>query len=230
MNIVSIADFISMVAFAIATVVVLTIPTSPEGPVRRVTKQLFVSAMALEVFIGVSNVLEHGGITAALDVYEDFAEILFVPLIAYAAYSMYMTRQIEDQRRAANAAKQQHEMLMNVVDTSPAGIMVIGDAGRIMFVNKSARRVLELEEDAETGEYRTPGWRVRDPKGAGPASDSFEEFARGAVFDGVERVVEWPSGHKAILSMSATPMHDRAGNVGGSVVAFEDVSARKFSR
>jgi PAS domain S-box-containing protein len=230
MNIVSVADFISMVAFAIATVVILTMPTSPEGPVRRVSKQLFASALALEVFIGVSNVLEHGGITAALDVYEDFAEILFVPLVAYAAYSMYMTRQIEEQRLAANAAKQQHEMLMSIVDTSPAGIMVVDDAGCVVFANESAKRVLELEEEAGTGAYRTPGWKVRDPKGAGPASTSFEQFARGNTFDGVERVVEWPSGHKVILSMSATPMHDRSGNVGGSVVAFEDISSRKFNR
>ena len=42
--------------------------------VTKSVRVVFVGAMSLYAFVGVSNVLEHAGITAFFDLYEDFAE------------------------------------------------------------------------------------------------------------------------------------------------------------
>ncbi|MDP2234775.1 MAG: hypothetical protein Q8K89_14140, partial [Actinomycetota bacterium] len=80
-------DTISILAFLIALGFALDLPVSPGRALELGTKLAMVAIMALYVFVGVSNMLEHAGITTALDLYEDYAEVLFVPLIMYAAVS-----------------------------------------------------------------------------------------------------------------------------------------------
>lgn len=47
------------------------------------------AAMALMTFVSVSNALEHLQITSYYDGFEDYAEVLFVPLLTYAMYGLY---------------------------------------------------------------------------------------------------------------------------------------------
>ena len=80
-------DVISMVAFLIAGAMALF--TSYETPlVTRSVRYVFVAAMWLYAFVGVSNVLEHAGITRASILWEDYAEITFIAALAYIASTM----------------------------------------------------------------------------------------------------------------------------------------------
>ena len=125
---------------------------------------VFVGAMSLYAFVGVSNVLEHAGITAFFDLYEDFAEILFVPALAYVASTMYQNQQIDSQQKAARVMRQQNDLLLNIVDTVPGGILVVGPTGAVTFANEGAERLLGMTSDSGGSVSITPSWTLLDPR------------------------------------------------------------------
>jgi PAS domain S-box-containing protein len=80
---VPILDLISTLGFFIALIYILRIHNTM---LDSYIKALFCFAMGLYVFVGLSNVLEHGTITVYFDRFEDYAEILFFPFILFALH------------------------------------------------------------------------------------------------------------------------------------------------
>ena len=119
--------------------------------------------MSLYAFVGVSNILEHAGITAFFDLYEDFAEIIFVAALAYVASTMYQNQQIDSQQKAARVMRQQNDLLLNIVDTVPGGILVVGPTGAVTFANEGAERLLGMTSDSGGSVSITPSWTLLDP-------------------------------------------------------------------
>ncbi|PKL74242.1 MAG: hypothetical protein CVV27_21500, partial [Candidatus Melainabacteria bacterium HGW-Melainabacteria-1] len=138
-------DVIAFFAFSIALVLVLRERFENSNPYSGVIKLLFALAVLVYVFVAFSNILEHAGITAVLDEYEDYVEILFVPLIAYAVYTMHTARLYNDARRAAELLNAEHGLLTAIIDTSPTGIMLVTSAGTLAFANDMARETLRLQ-------------------------------------------------------------------------------------
>ncbi len=77
-------------------------------------KALLLITLSLYLFSTVSNVAEHAGLTAALDPYEDYAEILFFPFAFFFLYAtaghLELTR-----RRAAEASLRERERMLSAL-------------------------------------------------------------------------------------------------------------------
>lgn len=99
-------DVLSTLAFFLAAALALL--STHESPlITRSVRHVFAAAMMLYVFVGISNVLEHAGITAVLDVWEDYVEITFIAALAYIAGTVLQNKQLNDQANAARLMGQQ---------------------------------------------------------------------------------------------------------------------------
>lgn len=217
------SDVVSLVAFSVALYMTLTMRV--DSPlITKSVRYVFAAAMGLYVFVGISNVLEHSGITNHFDVYEDYLELLFLPAMAWVASTMYLNHQIDVQRHLARTMRRQNDLLLSIVDTVPGGIIVLDVAGGITFSNEGAERILSLQSDTLGSVHLTPSWTLRDPM-SGEIFTLADLVAAGTI---TRRpfVAEWPDRHATSLTLSATPMNRASGERDGSVVAFEDVSGR----
>lgn len=222
-TVVVVSDVVSTVAFVVAAAIALF--TRYETPV--VTKSVrfvFVCAMSLYAFVGVSNILEHAGITSYFDVYEDFAEILFMPTLVYIASVAFMNVQLDIQAKSARLMRQQNDLLLNIVDTVPGGILVVGPTGAVTFANEGAERLLGMTGGSGGSVSITPSWTLLDA--ATSEETTLAQIASGGEFSRKPLCAKWPDGTQTELVFSSTPMSTHEGELGGSIVAFEAASHR----
>lgn len=212
MSAVVLADSVALACFGAALVVLLMTPARARS-VGAAFKYSLAGAIALLVFVSLSNVLEHAGITAALDAYEDYVEVLFVPLVAYMIFSRSTTEQLAAAEAAEEQTRREHALLMSVVDTAPSSILVADTGGNVWFANDEARRYVEQAGDGASMAL-VPGLRPVVARAVETAPSSIAR--RWAMLDGVER---W-------FSISATRLTDGSGDGDHAVVAFQDVTER----
>jgi PAS domain-containing protein len=217
------ADVVSFVAFTVA--VILTLTMRVRSPlITKSVRYVFAVAMGLYVFVGLSNVLEHAGLTADLDAFEDYVELLFLPALAWVASTMYLNHQLDVQHGLARSIRLQNDLLLSIVDTVPGGIIVLDLVGGITFSNEGAERILGLQSDTMGSVHLTPSWVLRDPM-TGTAFTLADIVSAGTITRRTF-IAEWPDNHATSLTLSATPMNRASGERDGSVVAFEDTSGR----
>jgi PAS domain-containing protein len=207
-------DVVSMVAFLVAAAMALF--SGYETPI---------AAMGLYAFVGFSNVLEHSGITSVLDLWEDYAEITFIAALAYIASTMLQNRQLNTQENAARLMRQQNDLLLNIVDTVPGGILVVGPTGAVTFANEGAERLLGMTSDSGGSVRITPSWTLFDPMTA--EETTLAQIASGGALSRKPLFARWPDGTQTELVFSSTPMSTHAGELGGSIIAFEAASHRE---
>jgi signal transduction histidine kinase len=225
-NAVAAADVVSTLAFGLALLFAVLIPVPADRPYLRPIKAFMTLAMGLYLFVGVSNVLEWGGITPALDVYEDYAEVLFVPALAYVLFSLASAQQFESTRRTEQLVRSEQELLSSVVAASPAGIMVVQPDGSVTIANEVAQKVLGLGPENGTTRHQVPLDVLLGPEAGGVSGlrDGLRELARMGAVDDLVRYVERPGGAISALDFGVRPL-GREGSE-GSVVAFVDVTER----
>lgn len=224
------ADVIALIAFTIAFVLTIATPMGRIGrQYAKVVKAFLAIALFVYVFVSFSNVLEHAGITAALDDYEDYAEILFVPFLAYVVYVASVGFQVREVSRAERLVRAEHELLTTIVDTSPGGIMLMAASGEVTFASDTARDVLGLVRSDECATWRLPPDLSCTPVVRGDSPLDIGTLSAGANLSDVLCILELPGERKA-LSVSASPLKDGTGMVLGSVVTFVDVTEREQAR
>lgn len=209
------------ISFTAAAIGALTTPVGSRGIGSRSVNLLFAGAMAVFAFVGLSHVLQHAGITAALDTYENYLKVLFFPLLGYAAHALATQEQLRETERHALVLAAEHEMLMRIVDTTPTALLVLDDGGRIEFANERARTLLRLEDDENTGGYLQPDvyCTCGGQRQAGPG---FGRCLEGGALRDETCLLEAADGRCARVLLSSTPIHsaDHA-TVVGAVVAFD---------
>lgn len=224
--IVVLLDLIAFVGFVCAGVIVLRVPAVPGGTVNSPAKYFMATATFLLALVAFGNMIEHGfdesGAIFVFDRVTDYAVVLFVPFSLYGVSAMYAAEQVNDAERLARQMKQGNDFLSSIVDTTPAGVIVMDAFGGITFANESARALLDLEEDDSCG-LVWPGWSVRDERPCAaddePRGD-FGAFVGPEPHRDVPVSVEWPTGWRVTLSVSTAPMYDAEGRVGGVVGSF----------
>ncbi len=228
MSPIALADVACTIGFGIALLFVFLIPLDPSRPYMRPIKAFMVVAMSLYLFVGISNVLEWGGVTAALDVYEDYAEVLFIPILAYLVFSLATAQQYEALADSQIMVRREQELLTSVVEASPAGIMVVGADGQVTFANDIARDSLGLRSADGAAYYGAPD-DVRfgpEPGSVTSVADGLRDLVSlGDVHD-VARYVEHPGGRIVAIDVGVRPLRTEPGGAGGSVVAFVDITER----
>jgi PAS domain S-box-containing protein len=146
------------------------------------------------------------------------------------AFALHNIDVEEERQRAKEALRRERDLLRLVNETSPVGISVVNREGQITFANRRAEEVLGLIQDQITQRtYNAPIWRITDYEG-NPFPDEALPFQRvmttgQAVFD-VRHAIEWPDGHRVLLSINAAPLFDDAGQVDGMVATVDDVTER----
>ena len=210
---VTIADVINLVALAIAFAAIVATRADTPG-IGRSFKYLLLTGLGLLLFVGLSNVLEHAGITDALDAYEDYAEVLFVPLVAYIAYSRSTAEQLTAAENAERAARSEHALLMSVVDTTPAGILVADDRGDVSFANDEARRITSLGfAGSEAG------------SGATTTAPDLGSVVKSAPVSGRLDALDH-DGSRTWVLVRATPIAIDGSDASHAVIVLEDVTER----
>lgn len=137
---------------------------------------------------------------------------------------------ITEQVRTEDALRQERDLLDNIMSTSVAAIAVIDTAGRFVFANDRAEDLLELTPNPNGYPYALPQWRLTALDGAQLSADThpFQQVMQtGEPIFGAERAVEWPDGHRRLLSINAAPLTDDSGHVVRVVTSIEDITERK---
>lgn len=142
-----------------------------------------------------------------------------------------VTRDISERKRAEEEIRKQKDLLQLISDTSPIGITVLNDEGRITFANKAAEAIFALSMEEVTQRfYNDPQWQIVDVNG-GPFPK--EELPFRLVMEGkkpvydIQHGIERPDGKRIILSINATPLIDETGKITGMVNSINDITAQK---
>lgn len=122
------------------------------------------------------------------------------------------------------------QFLEQVLATSVAGIVVLGDDGRFHYANPRAESILgrsltELQQQHFNPEH----WRATDVQGR-PVSAHRSEIRRalaaGETVFGVRRTITLPDGGERHLSLNAAPLFEASGVPDRMVIAINDITAQ----
>jgi two-component system, cell cycle sensor histidine kinase and response regulator CckA len=133
-------------------------------------------------------------------------------------------------RRAEESLRRERDLISRVMETSPVGILVADQAGKITFANHCAEKVLGLTKQA--GDLRNTtvlNWRVTDAEGntvAGESSPLKQVLESGQPVKDVCHAIDFPNQRRALLSTNATPLFDAAGKIDGMIITVEDITER----
>lgn len=216
--VVPIIDALALVAFCAALGMFLSARVDASGPLGSVAKTCAVLALGVYSFAAFSNVLEHSGVTAALDPLEDYLEITFPILVLYGVYAVHVRGREQELLSAQRAALRSQDMLLGIMDSTPAGILLLDSSGRISFANEAAKQVLDLSED-DDGRFSDPGWTIA--VNGSPAGSTFAALLDvDALSEPVSVRIEWRSGWRIDLDVRTERLADAAGPKGGLVATF----------
>ena len=191
-------DIAPLLGFALAIVAVLAIPVRPGGVFNRTAKGFFAASILCYLVSSAASIMGHyyPAFTAAIDPAIVSIELLWVPFIAFGVYALYSHQQLTDAVSSRHAVKTAGEMLESVMETAPAGIVVLNDAGAITFANGEARRLLDIVDEGSSS-LMSPDWSVRLTEGHDHATPSRRDFKELVATDARhdERVlVSWSNG------------------------------------
>jgi PAS domain-containing protein len=214
-------DLLGLLTFSAALVVVVSIPIRAGRAPAPVSKWLLAAGIVLYVLVTASDVAAHIRITELGNSVEDYLETLF-PLVALGVAVCAIGYEHEQAvARTRKALSQSHDLMMDIVDGAPAGIMFLDTAGHISFANDAAKEILDLVEDDDSGAITGPGWVVQGVKGSGPGD--LTSLLSIEPYDNRPVSLEWPNGWFVSLRVSGRPLSDQRQRVGGIVVTIERV-------
>lgn len=126
------------------------------------------------------------------------------------------------------ALRRERDLITNIAKTSPVGIVVLNKKGKISFANAQAEKVLGISRDSMTSlTYNDPEWHITSMDGS-PLPDKqlpFQIVKRTgkSVFD-CRHAIQWPSGHRILLSINAAPLLDDNNQFSGMVGTVTDIT------
>lgn len=139
-----------------------------------------------------------------------------------------MDRDITVRSQVQESLRHERDLVNRIMDTSPAGIVLLDPQGEITFANEQAQKILKVEIDEVTGRlFNDPEWKITDFDGRPPATEELP-FSRvmqtgRAVFD-VRHAIEDPAGRRVLLSVNAAPILDASGQIESVVAIVNDVT------
>ena len=133
-------------------------------------------------------------------------------------------------KRAEERLRRDRDLISRIMETSPVGIVVANQAGKITFANHQAEEVLRLARDAIAhGTYSVLDWHMTDAEGnplPGQALPLKNVLESGQPVQDIHHAIDRPDGHRTLLSTNATPLFDAAGKNDGMVITVEDITER----
>lgn len=213
-----VVNLVGLLGFASAVAVLASVPARPDRRFNEHTKTFTIAAFAIYVYSLAIDLFGRYLSSPLLEEIENFVEVLFPVFMLMSVAAMLSAQQVIDVRRAQAALKASHDMMYAIVDSAPAGIMVLDPAGRATFANETARQVLDFGYEEGTGALVTPGWTVFDLQGRG--RPDFRALVTGPTAGSQALSVQWPSGWRVDLQANVEPLGE-ASTPGGYVATFE---------
>jgi PAS domain S-box-containing protein len=141
------------------------------------------------------------------------------------------SRDITEQKRAEEALQRERDLVTQIMETSPVGIVVLDRYGRITYENAQVERATGFARDQTAqASYNDPRWPLLNKDGQLVDEQQFPfrtVMETGQPVHGLEHTVELPDGRKLALSLNAAPLVDESGELNGAVVSLEDVTERR---
>jgi PAS domain S-box-containing protein len=132
-------------------------------------------------------------------------------------------------KRAEETLRRERDLISRIMETSPVGIVVTDQMGKITFANRHAGEVLGLANDAVGESFRNVlGWQLADLEG-NPASGPTplkRVLTVGEPLQDVHHAIQRSNGRRTVLSTNATPLFNAERRIDGMIVAVEDVTDR----
>lgn len=218
-------DILPLLGFGLAFIALMMVPVRPGGSFNRPAKGYFAASILCYFLSTLSSIVGHfTDALVFLDPVVTSVELLWVPFIAFGVYALYSHQQLEDAASSQHAVTQAGEMLESVMDTAPAGIVVLNEAGVITFANGEARRLLDIVDDAP-GALMSSDWTisvVEDHEGKAASRHDFRDLVAPESRHGTPLLVSWPNGWHRHLVVNTAPFADCSGGMGGAVAAFTE--------
>ncbi len=215
-------DLVAFAAFLATIATLVTIPSQPGSAYSAGAKVFSVAACAVYAEVTFSDVFGRFGAFQALHAVEAEFELLWAPFVLFAIYSLYARQQLNDAHASRVEALQAGEMTRRIVQTMPAGIVMIDDVGGLTFSNQTARELLDLEQD-DDHEGHLPTWTLRVSVHGHSSSEpipGFRALLRSEPLSGATVIAEWPTGWRRRLSVNTAPVLDPDGRLTSVVAAF----------
>jgi PAS domain S-box-containing protein len=125
----------------------------------------------------------------------------------------------------------ERELIDRIIETSPAGILVVNNEMKFTFANARAEQLLGLQfKDKNSRVYKMPKWFYTDYEGHPIPREELvhhQVIATGRQVVDAALAIQWPDGTRTLLSINGAPLYDRAGAIEGAVLSIEDVTLRR---
>lgn len=212
------SDILALVLFAVATVVIVSIPSGGNSPFSVGAKSFLLAAVAANTLVTIGSALRPTNVFPLLHDAQGGLELLWVPFSAFMAYSLYTRQQVLEVETLRRSAVQANEMLESIMHTTQTGIVVLDPTGAITFANGAARQLLDLEEAAGVG-----GWiSISTGLDVGMESErkDFAALCTERKLSNVTLTVTWPNGWRRRLLVNTEPALREDGRLVEVVAAF----------
>ncbi|MFB3926927.1 MAG: HD-GYP domain-containing protein [Syntrophales bacterium] len=139
-----------------------------------------------------------------------------------------LERMLSCRQKSKKILDRREKLMARVMETSPAGIIVVNRGGLITFANARAEQILGLKRTEITQRpYDAPEWRITDYHGGRIPKEDLPLRrvlnTRKPVY-GVRYAIEWPGGSRVLLSINAAPLFDPSGAFEEIVFTLEDIT------
>jgi PAS domain S-box-containing protein len=133
-------------------------------------------------------------------------------------------------KRAEQNLRRERDLISRIMETSPVGIVVTDDSGKITFANRCAEKILDLSKAAiDTRTASVLDWRLPETEGGVPGKKILplkKTLESGQPVQDVCHELTLSSQRRLMLSVNATPIFDAAHNIDGMIVTVEDITKR----
>lgn len=135
--------------------------------------------------------------------------------------------EINERQRLEEVLQREVDLLARIMETSPAGILMIEPTGKIVIASEQAETMLELVK-TEQG-YQMPSWQLTDESG-NVVMDRNQLWrqvieTQRSIYD-VRQTLEFADGHKLLLSLNGSPVFNETAQLEGVVFTLEDITER----
>jgi len=130
---------------------------------------------------------------------------------------------------AEQSIRRDSGLLNRIMETSPAGILMVGRHGLVSYANPRAETILGLgRPELLNRPFGDPSWSVTDAAGNPVAGDGLpfsRVMASGQPIYDARYAIRPPGKGKVHLSVNAAPLFDQAGKPEAVVFALEDITS-----